>query len=232
MLTDPVVEHIGVVHRAGGGAQLASLFIDGVAHIGEIIPGPVAGGFFQTGGFQAGRAITHCDERSRQRHSDLFAIHVTAGQDALVNGGGIHRAVLHVGGQVRQGVIGRVGGHIEIVHLDDVGHSAGGGVGGQLFKVAVPAGGGGLKVDVGVQLGVLVQDLLGVLMPGLAAPPGDPQSDVLIGRRGALRCGGGRIASGRFGSAGSCGAAAGRQTQSHRAGHGGSGGTLEQFTHV
>lgn len=56
----------------------------------------------------------------------------------------------------------------------------GSGIGSQLLKVAVPAGGGGLEVDVGVQLGVLVQHLLGQVVTGLAAPPGHTDGHIAV----------------------------------------------------
>ena len=118
----------------------------------------------------------------------------------LVNAGGINRAVVDVLAQVGQRAVLCVGGDVHIVHLHDVGHTAGGSVGGQLLKVAVPARGNSLEGDVGMLAGVEIEHLLRQVVAGLTAPPGDADGNRLVGAFGSGLGGGGS------GSALGCGA--------------------------
>ena len=197
VLADPVIEQVGVDEGRPAETVLAGRFLDGQADGLEIVPGPAVLGRLDAGFLQDGGVIDESQQGACQGDAHQFAVDGARAQQRLVDGGSVQSAVRRIAAQIGQGAVFGVGGNVHVVHLDDVGHAAGGGVGGQLFKVAVPAGGCGLEMDAGVQLGVLVQQLLGVLVAGLPAPPGDADGHIPAGRRGraARRC------AGRAGSA-------------------------------
>ena len=218
VLTHPVVQQVGIDKGRAAETVLAGLFLHGLADGNEVIPGPAVLGCLYTGLFQNGGVVDEGHQRGGQGNAHHLAVDGTGICQSIVHVGDVQRAIRGKGGQVCQRAVLCVGGDVHIVHLDDIGHAAGSGIGSQLLKVAVPAGGGGLEVDVGVQLGVLVQHLLGQVVTGLAAPPGHADGHIAVSGRGAAGCSSGR-SSGGAGSA-----AAGSKST----GHAGSTGDLQK----
>ena len=209
VLTHPVVQQVRINESRAAEAVLAGLFLHGLADGNEVVPSPAVLGSFHTGLFQHSGVVDEGHQRGGQRDTHHLAVDGAGICQSVVHVGDIQRAVRGKGGKVCQRAVLCVGGDVHIVHLDDIGHAAGSGVGSQLLKVAVPAGGGGLEVDVGVQLGVLVQHLLGQVVTGLAAPPGHADGHIAVSGRGAAGCSSGR-SSGGAGSA-----AAGSKSTGH-----------------
>ena len=218
VLTHPVVQQVGVDKGRAAKAVLAGLFLHGLADGNKVVPSPAVLGSLHTGFFQHRGVVDEGHQRGGQGDTHHLAVDGAGICQCVIHVGDVQRAVRGKGGQVCQRAVLCVGGDVHIVHLDDIGHAAGSGVGSQLLKVAVPAGGGGLEVDVGVQLGVLVQHLLGQVVTGLAAPPGHADGHIAVSGRGAAGCSSGR-SSGGAGSA-----AAGSKST----GHAGSTGDLQK----
>ena len=218
VLTHPVVQQVRINESRAAEAVLAGLFLHGLADGNKVIPRPAVLGSLHTGLFQHSRVVDEGHQRGGQGNAHHLAVDGTGICQSVVHVGDVQRTVGGKGGQVCQRAVLCVGGNVHIVHLDDIGHAAGSGVGSQLLKVAVPAGGGGLEVDVGVQLGVLVQNLLGQVVTGLAAPPGHADGHIAVCGRCAAGCSSGR-SSGGTGSA-----AAGSKST----GHAGSTGDLQK----
>lgn len=187
----PVIEQVGIDDRGGGHTVLAGLFLHRLGGGGEVVPGPVVGGNIHTGLLQNGGVVGEGDQRGGQGDADGLAADVGGVHQGLVNAGGINRAVVDVLAQVGQRAVLCVGGDVHIVHLHDVGHTAGGSVGGQLLKVAVPARGNSLEGDVGMLAGVEIEHLLRQVVAGLTAPPGDADGNRLVGAFGSGLGGGG-----------------------------------------
>ena len=220
VLTHPVVQQVRINESRAAEAVLAGLFLHGLADGNEVVPGPAVLGSFHTGLFQHGGVVDEGHQRGGQGDTHHLAFDGTGICQSIVHVGDVQRAVRGKGGQVCQRAVLCVGGNVHIVHLDDICHAAGSGVGSQLLKVAVPAGGGGLEVDVGVQLGVLVQNLLGQVVTGLAAPPGHADGHIAVSGRGAAGCSSGRSSGGA-----GCAAAGSKST-----GHAGSTCNLQEIS--
>src|SRR5699024_11510387 len=106
--------------------------------------------------------------------------------------GGVQAGV----GEIEQRAALPVLGEVLLVHLHDVGEVDAGGLGGELVPVAAPLAGLEGDRDIGLDLLVGVDDVLGVLVAGGVAPPGQAQRGGAVLPTGASRAPGGVGAAG------------------------------------